>query len=184
MNPTINDSYRFCAPAWEINERLIYHSQPGGMLAGLRYDVEGTKQSMGEDSYPAMQFEGLQLREAISPGGPRTADHTKKNAPVAPMQTLRYRCSFSRTKLLFRRNPLDATSPKGAMEWLALIIDAIETTRDGLATIDTSLDGSIVKPTEILVEENDNTESAYHFILEVSLYPQPHCRGERQTTLA
>jgi hypothetical protein len=184
MNPTINDIYRFCAPAWEINERLIYHSQPGRMLAGLKVDREGTKQGMGEDSYPSMQFDTIQLTEELSPGAPRTSDHTKKNSPVAPVQTLRYRCSFSRQKGLFRRNPLDPSAPKGAMDWLALIADAIETSRDGEDTVDTSLDGSVIRPTRVVIEENDNTESAFHFFLEITVYPQHHCRGERQTTLA
>jgi hypothetical protein len=184
MSPSINDVFRFCAPAWEINERLIYHSQPGQILAGLKYDPEGTKQSMGEDSYPSMQFDTFRLTEGISAGAPRTADHAKKNSPVAPQQILRYRCSFSRQKGLFRRNPAEPSYPKGAMDWLALIIDAIELTRDGEDAVDTSLGGSVIQPTRVTVDENENTESAFHFFLEITLYPQHHCRGERYTTLA
>jgi hypothetical protein len=184
MNPTVNDVFRFCAPAWEINERLTFHSQPGGMLAGLKYDPEGTKQSMGEDSYPSMQFDTFQLTESISAGAPRTTDTAKKNSPVAPQQVVKYRCAFSRQKGLFRRDPTEPSVPKGALDWLALIIDAIETTRDGEDSVDTSLGGTVIQPTRVVVEENENTENAFHFFLEITLYPQHHCRGERQTTLA
>lgn len=178
--PTIHDNFQFAAAAWEINERLIYHSRDdGGMLRGLKYDKEGTFKVEGEDDLPLCQPYSLNLAESISPGAPRTNDISKLASPVAGTQTLVYRVAVRRKDGWFRRDPTDSTQAKGLLEWLALIQDAIETTRDGEDEVDCSLDGALMKPPTFRIQETETTQKAFHCYLEVELDIKHHCRGER-----
>lgn len=171
-------SFQFCAAAWELHERLIYHSQTGRMLAGLEYDYEGTKNLNGESRLPIIQPFSFGLEESISPGAPKATAGTK-NAVVLPEQRLTFTAAFSRRDSYFRRNPADATKPKGAMEWIGLILDAVEKTRADTPVVDTGLANTTIRPSTLSVEPEETTEMAFHFLLTFTLYPKHHCRGER-----
>lgn len=166
------------AAAWELNERLIYHTQPGRMLAGLNYDSEGTLKIDGEDDLPLLQPWSFQLTESAAIGN-MTGDAALKNQPVMPMHTLTFRLATSRNNLFFKRNPTDNTVAKGLMEWVALIGDAIETTADGNDTVDAGLAGTCEKPLGLSINETETSQRAFHCFLEITLHPQHHCRGQR-----
>lgn len=182
-SPTKYDTFQFCSPFWEINERLNFHCQPGRMLAGLNYDEEGTTGAMGEDNYPCLQPRTFGLDEGIGPGAGRApAPQASKNTTVMSTQTIRFLGRFSRRDLFQRRDPTNASAPRGMLEWLALIIDAIETSRDGTDTIDTGLANTTERPMLVKVDDSESTESAIHLVIDITVYPRHHCRGERSYT--
>lgn len=126
---TINNSMTAVAAAWEIDQRIIYHTATGEMLDGLNYDYEGTLKVDGEDDMPLMQPWSVLTNEGLSPGipSPGNKDAGRKNQPVSETLTLNYRIVGSRKDLWFRRDPQDVNASKGFLEWIALIRDAIET---------------------------------------------------------
>lgn len=166
------------AAAWEMNERLIYHTQPGRILAGLNYDQEGTLKIDGEDDMPLLQPWAFGLTEDAAPGG-LTGAAALNNQPVMPTQTITFRLATNRNKLWFRRDPTIAANGKGIVEWVAAIVDAIETTADGNNVVDAGLSGTCEKPLRASISETETTQRAFHSFLEITLYPQHHCRGQR-----
>lgn len=180
--PEITDSFQAAAAAWEINERLIYHSRSDdedALLRGLKYDKEGTFKVDGEDDLPLLQPWAYNFAEEIFAGAPRTNDPEKLASPVMNTQTFVYRIATSRKKGWFRRDPTDANQGKGLIEWIAAIKDAIETTRDGEDEVDCSLGGAIAKPPTFRIQESEASQKAFHCYLEVELSLKPNCRAER-----
>jgi hypothetical protein len=153
------------------------------MLAGLAYEEEGTTGALGEDSYPTLQLYTLALDEKIGPGAGRAPQSgASKNTTVQNAQTIRFLGRFSRRSLFLRRNPTDTNASKGMMEWLALILDAIETRRDGTGVIDAGLENTVEAPCTVKIEESETTESAFHLYIDITVNTRHHCRGERAYT--
>jgi hypothetical protein len=177
------DNFVAVAAAWELNERLVYHTQPGRMLAGLNYDSEGTLKVDGHDDLPLLQPWTVQIEEGIAPGAPKAAHAgvTRKNTPVAETMTLVFRFGTSRRDGWFRRDPTLTSARKGFMEWLALVRDAIETDTQGDA--DAALNIGALRPVRFSVRENETTQLAFYCYLEVELLVQHYCRTERASTL-
>jgi len=164
--------------AWEVNERLIYHTRAGRMLAGLKYDHEGTLKVDGKDDFPLLQPWSINLEETVMPGAPRgrVAGQNFSNSPVSESLTLVFRFGALRTSLFMRR-AITPSGKLGALEWLAKIRDAIETDRQGI--IDPSLNNTIIKPITFKIQETETTQMAYTTFLEVVLPLNVVCRGER-----
>lgn len=178
---TVNDNMQAVAAAWVINERLVYHSQPGRLLAGLNYEQTQVFEVDGEDDLPKLMPWTVGFVENIFSGSPKSASsgRLEANAPVQQTQTLTYRLSCSRKHGFFRRDPTDTTASKGLMEWLALILDAMETTRDGNDGADARLETSLANPISFRITDSETTQLAYHLFIEVDLGVVPWCRGER-----
>ena len=171
--------------AWEIDRRLIYHTQAGRLLAGLKYDQEATLKVDGYDDLPLLQPYTINIDEAISPGAPKSGTNgpTLKNTPVAETLTLVYRVAVSRKHLWFRRDPTDSTQPKGFLEWLALIRDAIESTPEATPTPDSALNIGAIKPVSFSIRETETTQLCFAAFLEVVIAVPHYCRRERSYTL-
>lgn len=182
MNPTIEDVYPALRAVWEINERLVYHSEEGTgrILDGLIYEHEGQKQVIGESDMPRLELFAVGWANALFAGAPR--EKGKKNAPLEPEINIRFRAAFSRRDFFFRRDPTSMSTPKGALEWVALIQDAIETERTAPFGVDAGICGTVTEPVICTFEEVEPTELAFYGILTVTVKAQPHCRGERHFT--
>lgn len=179
---TFYDCYQSVAAAWELNERIVYHCQPNGMLAGLKYDKEGTFKLDGEDDLPLLQPWSVDFTEAHMAGGPRLTQNgpLEANQPTADSLTLTFRLAGSRRAGWFRRDPTSATAKKGLLEWIALIRDAIETRKDG--STDSRLNAGIVKPVLTSIGDTNTTELSFQCFFEVRLEVWPTYRGERRLT--
>lgn len=180
---TICDTLQVTAAVWVINERLVHHTQPGKMLAGLHYDREGTLKVDGKDDLPLLQPWSLNIAEGLAPGASRASpasDINHRNSPVLEELTLVFRVGARRDRGFMRRDPASPTSEKGILEWLALIRDAIETDPSGV--IDSSLRNSTSKPPRFTVQETETTQLAFYTFLEVVLTLFPSHRGERSYT--
>jgi len=180
---TICDTLQVTAAVWVMNERLVYHTQPNNMLAGLKYDREGTLKVDGKDDLPLLQPWSLNISESLFAGAARKSDTSTishRNQPVVEELTLVFRVACRRDRGFMRRNPSDPTSQKGILEWLALIRDAIETDPSGV--VDSSLNNSTSKPMKFSVQETETTQLAFHTFLEVVLTLHPSHRGERGYT--
>ncbi len=187
MSATIYDSFQTVAAAWEINERLIYHTQPGGILAGLKYDAEGTFKVDGEDDLPLLQPWAFQLSDALHAGAPNTASRglAQANQPLAETLTMTYRVATSRKNVWFRRDPTDTAAKKGLMEWVALIRDAIERPAADITSTepDSRFGGGANKPVSFSISETNTTQQTFQCMLDVVVYVRPTCRGERSFTM-
>lgn len=181
---TINDTFQGVTAAWEINQRLIYHTQPGRMLAGLKYDSEGTLKVDGFDDLPLLQPWTIGLAETLSPGAPKpeTSVIGRQNQPVSETQTLVFRFASYRRDGWFRRDPTDGTKRKGFLEWLSLIRDSMETSADGHNATDAALAGASMKPLTFAIRESETTQLSFSCFLEVEIYLKHYCRAERGYT--
>lgn len=182
---TIYDNFIAVTAAWEIDQRITYHMADGRMLQGLKYDSEGTFKVDGEDTLPLLQPWSVLLNEEIGPGAPRTGANgvATKNATVSETLTLSYRVATSRKYGWFRRDPTDTSVPKGFMEWIALIRDAMETTADGLDNPDAALNLGLLKPVKFAIRESETSQLSYQCLLEVELFLPHYCRTERSSPL-
>lgn len=171
--------------AWEIDRRMIYHTQAGRMLAGLKYDREGTLKVDGFDDLPLLQPYTINIAEESIGGGPRTGTNAAatKNQPVAETLTLVFRIAVSRKHLWFRRDPTDTSASKGFMEWIALIRDAMESTPEETPVPDAGLNIGSIRPIRFSVRETETTQLNYAAFLEVEIYVPHYCRTERTSTL-
>lgn len=175
------DTFQLTTPAWVVNERLIYHSQNGRMLDGLKYDKEGRMKVDGYDDMPALQPLSLAHTEEISPGQ-ISGQGSRANTPIAPTVVLTFRLYCARRDFFFRRTP-ESGGKKGLLEWVALVCDAIETTTDGLDEPDSRLLNTLEKPVSFSTLENDTpSQLAFETFLEVTLPTRHYCRGERSAT--
>jgi len=168
------------AAAWVLNERIIHHSQSGGLLEGLKFDKEGTYDVDGESDLPLLQPLAVSLTEKVGPGFGASGAQGK-NGTISPTWTMTYRLATSRRRLLFRRNPDVISEPKGFMEWACAIIDAMEINQDG--ALDAGLEGSIESPMLVNIGENTASQLSFQGIMQVVLHTKNHCRGERSFTL-
>lgn len=178
-------TFQSAAAAWVINERLIAHTQPSQILAGLKYDAEGTFKVDGHDDLPLCQPYTISFEENASGGAPRAANSgiDLKNQPVAETMTLIYRVSSARKNGWFRRDPTDSTKAKGFIEWLGLIRDAMETPTHDNELSDAGLMGTLIKPVRYSLRESETTQLAFSGFLEVELALHPYCRKERSYTV-
>jgi len=179
------DNFIAVSAAWTVNERMIYHTQAGRMLAGLNYDSEGTFKVEGHDDLPLLQPWTIGIQEDIFAGAPKfsASGVREKNSPVAETLTLVYRIAVARKHGWFRRDPTNSSAPKGFIEWLALIRDAMEATTTDPSTSDAALDIGAVKPVRFAVRESDTSQLSFSCYLEVEIAVQPYCRAERTFTL-
>lgn len=177
---TFYDAFQSVAAAWEMNERIIYHCQPGNMLAGLKYDKEGTYKVDGEDDLPLLQPWSISFMENIFAGAPSSSTQgvSQANVPTSESLTLTFRFATSRRSGWFRRDPTNASSKKGMLEWISLIRDAIETNKQG--AIDSRLNCGLVKPVLYSIGESVTTEMAFQCYLEIRLEVWPTYRAERR----
>lgn len=176
--PAKTDIMQLVAPAWVMNERLIYHSQTGRMLDGLEYDVEGKLSVDGYDDYPLLQPWSLSTTENISPGA-HDPNATQGSTPIAPTVTVTFRLNCARRDFFFRRDPT-LGGKKGMLEWLALIQDAIERKADGSDQADARLDNTLEEPVSFrLLDSETVSQSSFQSFLEVSLPTRHYCRSQR-----
>ncbi len=182
---TINDNFQVVAAAWEIDQRLTYHTQAGNMLDGLKYDKEATFKVDGEDSFPLLQPWAAHFEEDLWVGAPnpRSAGRAPANQPVQETLTLTYRVVTSRKNGWYRRDPTDPTVQKGYLEWLALIRDAIETPTGASPTPDSRFSSAAVKPVKFTISETRTSQLTFQGSLDVTIYVIPVCRAERSYTL-
>jgi hypothetical protein len=181
---TIYDNFQVAAAAWEINERLVFHTQAGQMLAGLNYDKEGTLKVEGEDDLPVLQPWAVHFNEELFAGAPnvRSQGRSEANQPVAETLTLTFRVATSRRDGWFRRDPTDTTKRKGLIEWLALIRDAIETPTTGTVP-DSRFVGGASKPVTYSIPETKTSQLSFQCSLDVTVMLRPVCRAERSFTM-
>lgn len=179
---TFYDNFQSVAAAWELNERIIHHCQAGGLLAGLKYDKEGTYKIDGEDDLPLLQPWSVSFTEAHFAGGPRVAQNgpLEGNQPTGDSLTLTFRLATSRRAGWFRRDPTSTSAKKGLLEWICLIRDAFEITNQG--STDARLNTGIVKPVLTSIGDTTTTELSFQCFFEVRLEVWPTYRGERRLT--
>jgi hypothetical protein len=183
---TITDNFQATAAAWEIEQRIIAHTAVGGLLEGLKYDVEGTLKVEGEDDLPLLQPWNVVSNESIFKGAPnpRSAGLEKANTPCAERLTLIFRVACSRKNGFFRRDPTNESQEKGFLEWIALIKDAIETPFESGKSIeemspDARMGGMANTPVQFSIQENTTTQLVFQCYLEVVVELKPWCRGQR-----
>ena len=177
---TFYDCYQSVAAAWELNERIIYHCQPNGILAGLKYDKEGTFKVDGEDDLPLFQPWSIDLTESFFAGAPTPNNNgpNQANQPTADTLSLTFRLAVSRRVGWFRRDPTSLSAKKVMLEWLALIRDAVETNKEGV--IDSRLNCGVVKPMLCSIRETNTTELSFQCFFEIKLDVWPTYRAERR----
>jgi hypothetical protein len=177
---TFYDTFQTVAAAWEMNERIIHHCQPAGLLAGLKYDKEGIYKIDGEDDLPLLQPWSISFMENLFAGAPSIATSGDKqaNQPTSESLTLSFRFASSRKNGWFRRDPTNTSSKKGMLEWLSLIRDAIETDKEGMT--DSRLKRGLVKPILYSIGDSVTTELSFQCYLEVRLDVWPTYRAERR----
>lgn len=179
---TFYDNFQSVAAAWELNERIIHHCQAGGLLAGLKYDKEGTYKIDGEDDLPLLQPWAINFTEAHFAGGPRLSQNAPLagNQPTADSLSLTFRLATSRRAGWFRRDPTSATAKKGLLEWIFLIRDSIEIDKQG--GIDSRLNAGVVKPVLTSIGDTSTTELSFQCFFDIKLEVWPTYRGERRLT--
>lgn len=171
MPATINDVPISLRPLWVIDQRLTYHAaESGRLLYGLKIDREGKVESEGVDDLPYCAWFGVTDEESFTAGA---------GTPIKQERKLLFMVSAKREYGMFRRDPTDATAGLGAMEWVDLVRDAIETVTDGTNTSDPYLEGSQSRPILMAVRETNVSELSFSFMLEVTLTIDSVCRGSR-----
>jgi hypothetical protein len=185
MPALITDIMRSSAAVWELDNRLAYHTQPGKMLAGMKYDREGTLKADGKDDLPLIQPWSINFDEALFPGAPSPGANSiaRKNHNAAETLILVYRLGFRRDHAFCRRDPTNVSAPKGMVEWLCLIRDAMETSAASDPIIDSGLAGSLMRPLGFAIRESETTQMAYYTFLEVTLPLHVACRAGRSQPL-
>lgn len=179
---TFYDNFQSVAAAWVINERITFHTQTGGMLAGLKFDKEGIYKIDGEDSLPLLQPWAVQFSESYFAGAPHKdiSGANQSNQPVVEDLTLTYRVATSRKNGWFRRDPTNPLQKKGLLEWLSLIRDAVETGVDG--DIDSRLLTGVTKPMLYSIGDTATTDLSFQCFFEIKLQVWPTHRAERSLT--
>lgn len=181
---TILDSYQATAAAWEVERRIAEHCKEGGMLEGLHTEREGTIKVTGADDLPALQRVGLLMTESIFAGAHNT-NSTQGSTPVQLEWVLAYRITTDQEYGFVRLDPeTQGKEGCGLMEWLALIMDAIETVpEDTTEKHDALLNKTCSKPVAFRITEVDPDQFGNTAVLEVVITAAPTCRGERHYTI-
>ena len=181
---TLNDNFQAVAAVWEVDKRIVHHCLSGHMLAGLKYDKEGTFKLDGEDDLPLLQPWAATFSEDYFAGAPHAgiSGADKSNQPTSESLVLTYRFASSRRNGWMRRDPTNPTQKKGMLEWLSLIRDAIETDVDGVT--DSRMGKMIVRPVLFSIGETTTTELSFQCFFEAKLDIWPYHRGERHLTRA
>ena len=181
-NSTTKHSFATSA-VWEVAKRLSYHTQSGQMLAGLNYDKEGKFRVEGRDTLPMIQPWSFNVDEETFAGAlnPSSQVMGSINSPLRQTISLSYRIGFDREYMFIRHDVDDETARKGALGWISLIKDAIETNEEGLA--DSGLNQSLSEPLKYFVTETETSQLAFYATLEVSLVLRPICRTLRSSDI-
>lgn len=179
----ITDQFQFVTPFWVILKRIDFAVrkaegvEPAGSLFGLKWHREGTAHNDGTSDLPSLQPTFADIETAIAGGAQKEADKATANTPLANTITFRLRLRTDTKHGFVRRDPLDPKQKMGHLEWIALILDAIETNEIGLS--DARLERTIKEPVAFIVREPDFTPLSMESVIEIILKSTSYNRGER-----
>lgn len=182
----ITDHFQFVSPFWVILKRIDHATrkavgdEPAGPLFGLKWHREGSVQNDGKSDLPSLQPTFADVETRIAGGAQKEADKRTANTPLDNAITFRMRLRTDTAHGFVRRDALDPKQKMGHLEWVALILDAIETNE--LGQIDSRLEKTIKEPVAFIVREPDFTTLSMESVIEIILKSTSYNRGERSCT--
>lgn len=182
----ITDHFQFVGPFWVILKRIDFAvrkasgGEPAGRLVDLKWHREGTTQNDGTSNLPSLQPTFADVETRIAAGAQKEADKKTANTPVDNSITFRLRLRTDTKHGFVRRDALDEKQKLGHLEWVALILDAIETNELGQA--DSRLERTIKEPVAFIVREPDFTTLSMESVIEIVMVSNTYNRAERSCT--
>ncbi len=181
MQAKLTDVPLFVAPIWVIFKRLDAACKPGKTLSGMKWKREGVGSNDSTSTLPTLQPHFVDLDTSFAIGQPKdNGNHrTRANTPVFNSFIVRLRLRTD-TKHGFVREDPTCGSKLGHLEWVGLVMDAIETADDDAA--DSCLEQTSRGPIRFSLREPDVTSLTIDSIIEVIVDGRGHQRAERGFT--
>lgn len=182
----ISDHFQFVSPFFVILKRIDHAvrkaqgDEPAGPLFGLKWHREGTSHNDGTSDLPSLQPTFADIETRIAGGAQKEADKKTANTPLDNSITFRLRLRTDTKHGFMRRDALDPKQKMGHLEWIALILDAIETNELGLT--DSRLERTIKEPVAFIVREPDFTTLSMESVIEIVMVSTSYNRAERSCT--
>ncbi|CAB4162568.1 hypothetical protein UFOVP783_66 [uncultured Caudovirales phage] len=196
--PPVKDFAVYNAPLACIFKRLAREHAAGGMLAGMKLPkksgVSGSSvlfassafEQIDEAHLPCVRYRGTLTSEAKSAMGgslgPTAPKQARLDAPFTPIRQIQISVMSSITAGILNPRPDIAGSKPGHEDWVALVLDAIETGDDQRP--DATLDKSTPSPIYFSIGLPEvESEVYYESIITITVAVPAMYRAQRHNTL-
>lgn len=154
-------------PLFVLHNRLLFHTQDGEMLHGLKYKEKPVVKNVGEKDLPYIAPLSFLEEEDMSMGGAGSAK--------CDVITAEYQLGANAAHGFMR---FDTTSTKlGILEWVTLVRDAMETNEAG--EVDRELEKMAIKPIRFSTEDNTVDQLVASVTLKVEIFTRVMQPGKR-----
>jgi len=163
-----------------LRSRVIAATATGGILEGLKYRNSLVKVEEGRDSLPYVTFYDMQWDETSILTGAQGLNNRKFS--VSQGYTIRMMLSAPLGGGFLRMDPEDTSEPRGLLEWLLLLIDAIENPEGGVVgetAPDPLLCGTLARPIVCNLVRTDINQLSVSGIIELEMLSMNSDRGQR-----
>lgn len=196
--PPVADFAVYNAPLACIFKRLAREHEAGGKLAGMRLPkksgVSGSTvlfassafEQIDEAHLPCVRYRGTLTSEAKSAMagalGPTAPKQSHLDAPVTPTRQIQISVMTSITAGILNPRPDVEGGKLGHEDWVALVLDAIETGDDSKP--DATLDNSTAFPIYYSIGMPEvESELYYESIITITVAVRAQYRAQRSNTL-
>jgi hypothetical protein len=181
-----------------IFKRLAREHEAGGRLAAMKLPkkaglsggnvlfASSAFETIEESNLPCVRYRGTLTNEMKSAMGgalgPTAPKQTHMDAPITPQRQIQFSVMTSITAGILNPRPDVPSSKLGHEDWVAIVLDAIETADDGKA--DTTLDGATAAPIYFAIGMPEvESEVYYESIITITVAVRAQYRAQRSNCL-
>jgi hypothetical protein len=170
-----------------IIKRLTHQMQPGGLLAGLKFTSKMMEvEEFGQADIPAIRIAACNIQESHAPGAPSTGN-SNSDTPQTSIHDYRLALYTLMENGMIQLSPNGEVKKRGHLDWLGLVLDAIESETDTLAAdalpeTDARLEDTVMRPIVFRTEELEPIGMLLGSAIHIECYVRNFCRGHRHLT--
>jgi hypothetical protein len=164
-------------PLYEIMRRIEREIQAGGSLEGIKFYRKPEMNSEGRDDLPSLRPIDIAMTESRfqGQGGGDNGEKRRKNINAKPEYVFSLKLSTFAEDGFFAF--VRGTDPKGVMDYMVPLLDAIE--KDDNGDVDLLLAETCAEPFTYRIPENFPSDISWSVLLSIIYYPHPFIRGTR-----
>lgn len=178
----------FAAPLFILFKRLSYQ-KASGMLSGITLEFSSVSRIVSDSDCPILIFRGVSSDPEERSGTvlPEQKGNDRMNSVSGETMTLRFelitKASNGWVNMGYDGTDGDQTLKKGHLEWLALVLDSMETRHGGSGIVDSSLDGALMYPFRAITSEPEEGVVSMTSTITVVARTISRCRAQRSMGL-
>ncbi len=163
-------------------KRLQFHSGPAQFLEGVGFKQElVSSETVGADKLPALRMLSFGATESHGPGAPSASQGgpARNNTPQQCEQVWSFMLYTAVPGPMVQEDPEnDKLKKRGVVDYVARILDAIETDTDG--EVDAQLEQTAMRPITFNVAPGEGSGGVYETVISVNVWTRNFCRGNRR----